>query len=261
MLFLLSTGCFFKDPIEKSFYIADACGFDGVELILNDIYYLVDAKEKVLEFSKICPVKAFHAPFLVNSAKEKIVSLEVSVKLAEETGVEVVVFHPPMRWFWDVSFRRWFSNSGPPSSQKVRLCIENMPFVKIAFFKFSLFCYADFVKLKEMALKKGIDIAFDTTHCGTSGWDLREAFEMLGGVERVAHVHFSDFKMEKGEFLEHVFPGEGDLDMFGFLSYLADKGYNGAVTLEVSPKWLPEKDPDRIKKLKTLLNKMRSVVG
>ncbi len=259
MLILLSTGCFYKSPLEKSFYIADACGFDGVELILNDIYYLSDAEEKITSLSRISNITVFHAPFVVDSSKERVQSLMRSVELAERLNVQTVVFHPPLKFLLDISYWRWFWKKRWFDDAKVNLCVENMPYMKFGRFRINLYSIHKFKDLKDLAQRTPLKIAFDTTHCGTSGTNLIEAFEELGGIENVYHIHLSDFKEEKGVFWEHLFPGEGELEIFKFLCYLKDVGYNRTITIEIFSKYLPEDDREKIEKLRALLERIRSL--
>ena len=257
MKFLLSTGCFYEEPIEKSLYIASSVGFDGVELILNEVYYLADAESKISEFGKIIKITAFHAPFTAGSSRERIQSLIRSLELAEKLKVDVVVFHPPMKLFMDMSYWRWFRKKTFDNMQNLNLCVENMPYMKLGPLRINLYSVHRFSELKKMAQDKGLKIAFDTTHCGTSGKDLIEAFEELGSVEMVKHIHLSDFKVEKGMFVEHLPPGMGDLELKGFLKHLKISGYRGTITLEVSPRFLPDDDRDRIEVLKNTLRELK----
>ncbi len=260
MKLLISTGCFYKEPIEKTFYISEACGFDGVEVILNELYHLTDAAERLLQLSRISKITALHAPFAVSSSKEKIFSLKRSVELAEEVRAETVVFHPPLKPVFDMAFWRWFKRRKWKELGSPKLCVENMPYLKLGPFRLNPFCVHRFRDLKRLS-EDGLKIAFDTTHCGTSGIPLIEAFEEAGGTDTVHHIHLSDFRREKGEFVEHLFPGEGELELFEFLKHLKKTGYNKAITLEVSPRYLPEDDRERIAKLKEFLARMRGVLS
>ena len=64
-----------------------------------------------------------------------------------------------------------------------------------------------------------------------------ELDEALGAGLPVGHVHLKDYA---GEFRQgdprrrYLLPGEGSLDLDGFLAALAAQGYDGAVTLEAS---------------------------
>ncbi|BAT72349.1 xylose isomerase domain-containing protein [Thermosulfidibacter takaii ABI70S6] len=258
MKILLSSGSLYKDPLEKCFYVAQQAGFDGVEVVLNDFYFLSDIDERLAELSKILSIIAFHAPFMVESSGERVKSLLRSIELALELGVKRVVFHPPLRFLFDFSYKKWFKKFHWHGDE-IELCLEFMPIMKFGFLKFCPHAFSKLEELKDVASDKGLKIAFDTTHCGTRGLALVEAFERLGGLDLVSHVHFSDFRVEKGIFQEHVFPGEGMLDLFEFVKYLKSKGYKGALTVEVSPRFLPEKDIERINKFKALLERLRGV--
>lgn len=257
---LLSSGCLYKDPLEKTFYISASCGFDGVEVILNDIYYKSDIEDRLRELNKISKIKAFHAPFNATSSKERIAAIKRSVELAQKLNIPTVIFHPPLKLFFDFSYWKWFRNGVGALPQKPTPCVENMPYIKIGPFRINLFCIHKFSDLKRLTEEKRLKIAFDTTHCGTSGIDLIEAFEELGGTETIHHIHLSDLRIEGSDFIEHVFPGEGELEIFEFLHYLRKVRYNKSISIEVSPKFLPKDDREKITKLRKLLQKIRSIL-
>jgi sugar phosphate isomerase/epimerase len=73
----------------------------------------------------------------------------------------------------------------------------------------------------------GLGVTVDTTHYAQIGMDLLEAARVLQGCIR--SVHLSDYTSSR----THVFVGEGELDLAGFLSLVDSKVLN-AVTLECS---------------------------
>ncbi|NPA15288.1 MAG: sugar phosphate isomerase/epimerase [Deferribacteres bacterium] len=258
MKLLLSSGSFYRESLEKSFYMAYRAGFDGVEVIMNEIYYREDVVEYLSELGKIVPVEAMHAPFLVDGpSRVKVVSLNKCVEIALSLGVKKIVFHPPMKFFLEPYYWWWFLKNSFNGVDRVELCLENMPQKRWGKGRMSLWSFKSFERLKRAAQKRGLFLAFDTTHCGTSGIPLIEAFEMMGGIELVRHIHFSDFAEREGRFVEHLFPGEGELPLFEFIEYLKSKGYTETVTVEVSPDALPQDDIERINKLKALIDRIK----
>ena len=73
------------------------------------------------------------------------------------------------------------------------------------------------------------NLVLDTSHAAVADHDLVEVRRRF--AERMRHVHLSD-NAGKG-WDSHLPPGEGVLDLDGFLDDLAADGYRGAVSLEV----------------------------
>ncbi len=258
---LFSTGSIYKSPLEKSFYIASEAGFDGVEVVMNELYYKEETPEHLKELSKIIKIQVLHAPFIVEgSSKTMVVSLLETIKIAEILGIKKIVFHPPLKPWMDLYYWMWFRKTEFFHFQKkVKLCLENMPFKKFFKMRICPWSIKNHEKMKNLAKRKNLYIAFDTTHCGTTGKNLKIAFEKLGGCDLIKHIHLSDFKEEKGKLLEHLFPGEGILPIFEFIRFLKELGYKETITIEVTPDCLPDSDMEKIKKLRELLNKIREV--
>ncbi|MGB9668561.1 MAG: sugar phosphate isomerase/epimerase family protein [Thermosulfidibacteraceae bacterium] len=248
MKLLLSIGTIYGEKLGLMAYVASLAGFDGVEVVLNDIYFLKDIFDILEGLDSLCPIMAFHAPFNVHSYSEKIASILRSIEIAKTFGVDVLVVHPPLRLL-DYRYRKWFRNEFEYKNVSLNICVELMPFVNFIFFKGSLYDLANFKELVRFTHEKNLKIAFDTTHCGTRGIPLIEGFEMLGGIDRIGHVHLSDFAIVNGQFKEHLFPGEGNLDLGSFLRYLKSVGYKGKVTLEVLPCYFPKDHGKLVEKL------------
>jgi sugar phosphate isomerase/epimerase len=60
------------------------------------------------------------------------------------------------------------------------------------------------------------------------------AADWLWEDRRVRHVHLKDFdgRMRAGGVRRYLLPGEGTLDLQGFINGLLERGYDGAITLE-----------------------------
>jgi len=60
--------------------------------------------------------------------------------------------------------------------------------------------------------------------------------EWLWAKKRVRHVHIKDFdgRLRKAGERRYLLPGEGSLDLKGFLGGLVERGYSGAITVEGS---------------------------
>jgi sugar phosphate isomerase/epimerase len=81
----------------------------------------------------------------------------------------------------------------------------------------------------------------------------------------VGHMHVKDFagELRHGDpRLRYLLPGEGALDLDGFLTRLADDGFDGAATLEASavdPEG--ELDTARLADIATALRRLHSAHG
>ncbi len=95
------------------------------------------------------------------------------------------------------------------------------------------------------------EVTLDTSHVGASRTDLLAAREALAGQLR--HVHLSDSNLVVGKD-DHRLPGKGRLPLKPFLAALAERGYPGAVSLELKPWPLGAPHPEDI------LEKMRGAL-
>jgi sugar phosphate isomerase/epimerase len=81
-------------------------------------------------------------------------------------------------------------------------------------------------------------VTLDTTHVGTWGWDLLDAYEPLAG--NLAHVHLSNFDGR-----EHRSPLDGRLPLDALLRRLAADGYQGAISIESCPEAMDAEDEEQ----------------
>ena len=81
--------------------------------------------------------------------------------------------------------------------------------------------------LRAFVTPNRLEVNLDTTHYAHMGVDIKEAACILNGTIR--SVHLSDYASDRA----HVFVGEGELDLAGFVSLL-DPAIINTVTLECS---------------------------
>ncbi len=249
---LLSTGSLYTHPLEKSFHLAARAGFDGVELVANEVYRKPGAENYLEGLALVSPIKAIHAPFLVEGdSSEKTESLLKSVGLAEALQIPKVVFHPPIVFPPEIKYLWWFKRTKDFSilSKGVSLSLEIMPAFPLGRLRMNLFSVNTREKLSKFAAERGLNITMDTTHTGTWGWDLVETFSILNAEGLVNHIHLSDFYWWK----EHVWPGKGCLELEKFVDFLKNIGYKETITLEVNPRELPEGDLEKIGAFKDVI--------
>jgi sugar phosphate isomerase/epimerase len=258
MLFLLSTGSLWSYSIERCFFLGKEAGYDGIELVVDHRWETRQASylSQFVEKHQL-PILAIHSPFMPHLPgwpADQPLRIELSVKLAEQLGAQVVVHHLPNRIGFaflqstkrrrfipvpsnpEAGYRRWIENGYREfqSGTDVKLCIENMPALR----KFGRrWSYSHWNTTSEISRFRYITI--DTTHLGTWGLDPLKVYSELG--EKVAHIHLSNYDGH-----EHQLPDNGQLQLDILLKRLSEDHYSGFVTLELYPEALHAGEPDDV---------------
>jgi sugar phosphate isomerase/epimerase len=249
----LSTGSLYNWSLDRVFELAQASGFDGVEL-------LVDARMESYDEGYLnrlsrehsVPIVSVHTPFAARaegwpSASEERV--QQAVGLAERLGAETVVAHLPLRramghvelavgeWRrrWDFllpwgnrageRYARWLVEEMAELQARtpLRIAIENMPARRVwgrpvAFHHFS----------EPEQLVRFPYLVLDTTHWGTRGVDPVSVYETL--KDRIVHVHLADYDGR-----EHRLPFKGGLGLERLLQAMAAAHFSGTIVVESEP--------------------------
>lgn len=256
----LSTGSLYNWSLDRVFGLAEAAGYDGVEL-------LVDARMESYDegyVGDLCrrhniPVLSVHTPFAARMegwAKAPEKRLQQAVTLAERLGAETVVAHLPLRWAWGhvqvalgqlvwrwgfplpwrdregARYARWLAEELPAfqAGTAVRIAIENMPARRAGRWRVDVYSCGQPERLLHFP-----HLVLDTTHWGTMGVDPLAVYERLG--DRVAHVHLADYDGR-----EHRLPFKGHLGLERLLEKLGSSGFAGVVTIEAEPWAVAEGD-------------------
>jgi sugar phosphate isomerase/epimerase len=85
------------------------------------------------------------------------------------------------------------------------------------------------------------------------------AADWLWADKRVHHVHLKDFdgRMRDAGGRRYLLPGEGDLELQGFLTGLAERGYKGAITLEANAITdAGQLDEERVQQIAAIVNQL-----
>ncbi len=238
---VLSAGTLYTLKLSEAFRIASECGFDGVELIINTVFEDGNPHRIVEKLLKICPILSIHAPFFkLRGWGHGGRALVRCVELARDFGIPVVNFHPPLWFPPEIKFYRWFRQiedfQALAADSQVMVTIENMPYVgrRIRFNPNILKKTDDMLKFIEA---RNLYMTFDTTHIGSHNPNFLGEFQRLFATGRIKNIHFSDYGHQR----EHLFPGRGVLPLTRFLYLLKTHNYAGAVTLELSPRELPDR--------------------
>lgn len=226
---LLSTASFFSGPIAWTLPTAAAAGYDGVEVMVTKDPDTHDAgRLRELAARSGLRVHALHAPCLLLTRAvwgvDPIGKVRRAAETAADAGIPTVIAHPPYRW--QRAFGRWLVDELPRLQARtgVVIAIENMFPLRVGRRAWPVHADHDLDELEGLS-----HVVLDTSHAGVGGHDLVAVRRRFG--ERLRHVHLSDNAGRGWD--SHLPPGEGVLDLDGFLTDLADSPYEGAVSLEV----------------------------
>jgi len=251
MRFSLSHGTLFTFPLPKAFEMAKAAGFDGLELIINQDFLGVNSRTLIRELSRIHPIHSIHAPFMMLEGwGGPVEMLRHCVELADEAGIGLVNFHPPSWLGMEVRFLGWlyriFDFQKEVGRENVLVTIENMPWV--GKFKINPHILSVTQKMVEFITERNLYMTFDTTHLGSGKTNFINDFYLYYNSGRIRNIHFSDY----GQGKEHLIPGHGILPLTRFLNHLSQTGYDGSLTLELSPHEFPQDEKVIVEMLKEI---------
>src|SRR5262245_48565839 len=225
----LSTAAFFARPLGETMALAAECGFAGVEIMVAKD----PASQNPEEWRRVADrngleLSALHAPALILTrtvwGSDPIGKIDTATRVARAAQIPVVVMHPPYRW--QHAYRRWLLASLPSVEDRtgVIVAMENLFPVHVGSHPLMLHANQDLDQLAGLP-----HLALDTSHAAVAKHDLTEVRRTFG--ERLRHVHLSD-NAGKG-WDSHLPPGEGVLDLDGFLRDLGSSDFAGTVSLEV----------------------------
>jgi len=239
MKILFSTGCLYYLPMKDVFHLAREAGFDGCELVIDRRFNDSHSIDTAIQCREILPVLSIHAPFMkMNAWGNQVCSLQRSVEIAKILDAEIVNFHPPSWFSMEFTFFRWFRKvqdfQAKLGGDGVILTIENMPRIgkRLLLAPYILNGFEDLIEFGET---KNLFFTFDTTHLATFGDDVIRAFLRFFRTKRLKNIHISDFRDHES----HLFLGSGELPLVKLLNTIGRLGYDGMITLEVSPHELP----------------------
>jgi sugar phosphate isomerase/epimerase len=226
---LFSSAAFFARPLAWTFRLAAECGYGGVEvMVTKDPDSRDPGRIRALAAEFGLTVGALHAPCLLLTRKvwgtDPVGKIDRSVEVAAAAGIPVVVVHPPYRW--QRAYRRWLVEELPSAEERtgVVVAVENMFPVRVGRRDVTFHSNQDLDQLEGLP-----HLVLDTSHAAVARHDPIDVRRRFG--DRLRHVHLSD-NAGKG-WDSHLPPGDGVLDIEGFLEDLAASTYEGAVSLEV----------------------------
>ncbi len=256
MRYLLTSGSFYTLPVRKVFTLAKEAGFDGMNLMITREFQNTDEAGLVRELQKILPVDSVHVPFInLWGWGNPVEKIEKTVRLAAETGIPLVNFHPPGWLLLEVGFCLWFLRIGDfqkeVSGGKTMISVENMPRLARYFGDPHLLSKTE--RLQRFLMERNLYLSFDSSHMGTKKRDFLEDFELLYQTGRIKQVQYSDYRGGR----EHLKPGNGVLPLKELLARLVKHRYGEGLCLELMAEELPKDERAIVAALRGMLQEMK----
>jgi sugar phosphate isomerase/epimerase len=236
---LLSTSSVFPEPTAAAFEVAAKLGYDGVEVMVWTDKVSQDADAlRALSAHYGIPVGAVHAPCLLVTQRvwspDPAVRLRRAAELADALDAPTVVVHPPFTW--QREYARGFTGllsilTG--QHPRLRFAVENMFPVRLA--GRELVPYAPGWDPTAVGYQA---YTLDLSHCAASQADALALADAMG--RNLAHVHLGDGSGVARD--EHLVPGRGNQPCARLLASLADRGFRGAVAVEVGTRRAPRRE-------------------
>jgi sugar phosphate isomerase/epimerase len=242
---LCSTGIVTRAPDQTDHKAivehAPKLGAAGYELMLYEAWHgHLDEVVEDLRGSNL-PFPAVHADKSIGAglgsadgdeADEALATLEVCCRAAAALGAKTLVLH-----LWEL----------PSSDGAIERNLERLPACVDTAAAYDLVLAVETVQGTagtplaniRLALERDprCQVTLDTEFLAFHG-QLADsiAADWLWADQRVRHVHLKDFdgRLRDADGRRYLLPGEGSLDLQGFLTGLVERGYTGAITLEAS---------------------------
>jgi sugar phosphate isomerase/epimerase len=267
---LLSTGAMTRDPVQTDhgeiLRHGPGLGVPGFELVIYSAWYgnldgvISDLRESGLSFPVVHGEKLIGAGLgseASEEAEDALERLEVNCRAAAALGAKTLVLHLWERPTGDRELERNLERLpgclDTASAYGLALAVETVP-------------GEDGTPLANVQLALERDprckVTLDTEFLGFFG-QLEEsiAADWLWADGAVHHVHIKDFdgRLSRGGRRRYLLPGEGRLDLQGFLNGLAERGYTGSLTLEATAVGDDGSlDPERLSQMAAVVNQLAS---
>lgn len=226
----LSTASVWPESISVAFELAAELGYDGVEVMIwTDPVSQDIPAVAALAIRYRMPIFAVHAPCLLITqrvwAADPAIRLDRAVRAADELGAGIVVVHPPFRWQRDyaVGFAEQVATLEAASGLKI--AVENMFPVRRGRLEMS-----SYVPSPDPTDAGYPHYTLDLSHTATARVDALAMAARMGS--QLVHLHLADGTGAPRD--EHLVPGRGTQPCAQVCLALADRGFTGAVVVEVS---------------------------
>lgn len=225
----LTTGCLYKYGLNRIFEFTKDAGYEGVDIILNDIFDTRDPDYllRLQEFFKI-PIVSLS---LQSDASPK--RFQSALEIAETVGVPVLNARPPL--FTNLRYAQWFKNEIPKIQKKtkVKICIENPPATTGIFLpQYSLRNIED--------LRRFDYICLDTAHLASQRLPLLRVYKIIR--KRLEFVYISNF--HNGMYNQPL--DEGEIPLESFLTHLRKDNFNKPICIKFSLEAMGAGDKNKV---------------
>jgi sugar phosphate isomerase/epimerase len=267
---LLSTGAMTREPVQTDHREivrhGPGLGVPGFELGVYSAWYgnlddvISDLRESGLSFPVVHAEKLIGAGLGAETsadADEALERLEVNCRAAVALQAKTLVLH-----LWE----------RPSGDRHVERNLERLPMCVDTASAYSLTLAVETIPCEfgtplanvQLALEREprCRVTLDTEFLGLYG-QLEEsiAADWLWADRTVHHVHIKDFdgRLVREGRRRYLLPGEGRLDLQGFLNGLAERGYSGGLTLEATA--VDDDgalDPARLSQMAAVVNQLAS---
>jgi sugar phosphate isomerase/epimerase len=242
---LASTGVVTRDPDQTDHKAilehAPKLGAAGYELQVHEAWYghldevVEDLRGSGLSFPAVHADKSIGAGLGSedsDDADDALATLEMNCRAAAALGAQTFVLH-----LWEL----------PTSDEAIERNLDRLPACLDTAEAYNLVLAVETIQgtvgtpLANIGLALARDprcrVTLDTEFLAFHGQlEASVATDWLWVDNRVRHVHLKDFdgRMKDAAGRRYLLPGEGTLELQGFLTGLAERGYTGAITLEAS---------------------------
>ena len=226
----LSTASTYPESTASAFEMAARLGYDGLEVMVwtDPVSQDIDALRRLSDYHGM-PILAIHSPCLLVTQRvwgsEPWPKLLRARKAAEDLGASTVVVHPPFRWQRDYARDFVEGIERMAAETDVRFAVENMFPLRAR--GRSVVPYAPDWSPVDQDYRH---VTLDLSHTSVSQSDPLAMASALG--DRLVHVHMADGVGSARD--EHLIPGRGEQPCVGMLEFLAGRGFDGTVVVEVN---------------------------
>lgn len=261
----LNTSTIKPQPLMEKIRLAGEVGYDGIELWINDLYEHIGQGGEISDVEKALDDHGLIVPCCIairqwgdmHGWEYKLVMDEAKRRfdLGARIGAPYIVATPPIE-ACDISTL--------PERYADLLQIGRETGIKptfeyISFFK-SIYQLSQAWDVVQQSGDSDATLILDAFHNWNSGSTLNDLEQIP--VDKISHYHIDDAHPDKPAKTQtdpdRVMIGDGVIDLKSEISILRNKGYKGAMSLELFNADLWAKDPKEV--LKTGLERMRELI-
>ena len=262
----LNTSTIKPQPTLEKIRLAAEAGFDAIELWVNDVYDHIARGGEVKEIELALADTGLRVPCMIamkgwGDASEPeypgmLEEAKRSMGLAARLGSPFIVATPPRRPCEPAQITRRYQDLLRLGREiGVRPTFEYLSFSECTS------QVAQAWQVVEDANDDDATLVLDAFHTWNGGSTLDEVRAVP--LERISHYHIDDAHPDKPALTQldpdRVMVGDGPIDLVAEIALLHEKGYDGAVSLELFNAELWASDPAEV--LRVGIERMRELLG